>query len=523
MAAADTGMTGAQALVSTLADHGVTACFANPGTSEMHLVTALDHEPRIRSVLCLFEGVATGAADGHARVTGGPAMTLLHLGAGFLNGGANIHNAKRAWTPMVNVIGDHAVPHLRYDAPLTSNILGLAGPNSVWIKSANAVAEAGNLAAEAWEASFGPVSGPVSLLLPADTAWNEGGVPGKARKRPSRRGPDAGRIDAAAKAVRAAKKPVILINGTALAPAGLAQAARLKAAGLRVITDTFFPRQARGAGLFAPDRMQYFAEGAMADLEGSDLMLVAGTQVPVAFFSYPGKPSVLVPEGCTPMILGGPESDSAAILGALADALGAKATADAATLDLPGPPTGALNAATVGASIARHMPEGTFVSDDGVSNGLPCFMMTGRARPHEWMMLTGGAIGQGLPLALGAAVAAKGRARVLCISGDGAAMYTNQALWSMAREGVDVVNVIFVNHSYRILNIELARTGAGNPGRVAEDLLGLGRPEIDWVKLSEAQGVPAVNATTAEEFDTALERAFAAGGPQLIAAHVPAR
>ena len=523
MAAADTGMTGAQALVSTLADHGVTACFANPGTSEMHLVTALDHEPRIRSVLCLFEGVATGAADGHARVTGGPAMTLLHLGAGFLNGGANIHNAKRAWTPMVNVIGDHAVPHLRYDAPLTSNILGLAGPNSVWIKSANAVAEAGNLAAEAWEASFGPVSGPVSLLLPADTAWNEGGVPGKARKRPSRRGPDAGRIDAAAKAVRAAKKPVILINDTALAPAGLAQAARLKAAGLRVITDTFFPRQARGAGLFAPDRMQYFAEGAMADLEGSDLMLVAGTQVPVAFFSYPGKPSVLVPEGCTPMILGGPESDSAAILGALADALGAKATADAATLDLPGPPTGALNAATVGASIARHMPEGTFVSDDGVSNGLPCFMMTGRARPHEWMMLTGGAIGQGLPLALGAAVAAKGRARVLCISGDGAAMYTNQALWSMAREGVDVVNVIFVNHSYRILNIELARTGAGNPGRVAEDLLGLGRPEIDWVKLSEAQGVPAVNATTAEEFDTALERAFAAGGPQLIAAHVPAR
>jgi len=523
MAAADTGMTGAQALVSTLADHGVAACFANPGTSEMHLVTALDHEPRIRSVLCLFEGVATGAADGHARVTGGPAMTLLHLGAGFLNGGAHIHNAKRAWTPMGNVIGDHAVPHLRYDAPLTSNILGLAGPNSVWIKSANAVAEAGHLAAEAWEASFGPVSGPVSLLLPADTAWNEGGVPGKARKRPSRRGPDAGRIDAAAKAVRAAKKPVILINGTALALAGLAQAARLKAAGLRVITDTFFPRQARGAGLFAPDRMQYFAEGAMADLEGSDLMLVAGTQVPVAFFSYPGKPSVLVPDGCTPMILGGPESDSAAILGALADALGAKATADAAPLDLPGPPTGALNAATVGASIARHMPEGTFVSDDGVSNGLPCFMMTGRARPHEWMMLTGGAIGQGLPLALGAAVAARGRAKVLCISGDGAAMYTNQALWSMAREGVDVVNVIFVNHSYRILNIELARTGAGNPGRVAEDLLGLGRPEIDWVKLSEAQGVPAVNATTAEEFDTALERAFAAGGPQLIAAHVPAR
>jgi acetolactate synthase-1/2/3 large subunit len=514
--------TGAEALVSTLADHGVTACFANPGTSEMHLVTALDHEPRIHSVLCLFEGVATGAADGHARVTGNPAMTLLHLGAGFLNGGANIHNAKRAWTPMINVIGDHAVPHLRYDAPLTSNILGLAGPNSVWIKSVDKVADAGNLAAEAWEASFGPVPGPVSLLLPADTAWTEGGKPGAKRERPKLRAPEAGRIAAAAKAVRSAVKPMILINGTALTPAGLAQAARLKAAGIRVLTDTFFPRMARGAGIFAPDRMQYFAEGAVADLAGTDLMLVAGTQVPVAFFAYPGRPSVLVPEGCATQIIGGPESDSAAILGALADALGAKSSADPAPLDLPGLPTGALNAATIGASIARHLPEGSFVSDDGVSNGLPAFMMTGRARPHEWMMLTGGAIGQGLPLALGAAVAAKGR-KVLCISGDGAAMYTNQALWSMAREGVDVVNVIFVNHSYRILNIELARTGAGNPGRVAENLLGLARPEIDWVKLSEAQGVPAVNAATAEEFDAALERAFATPGPHLIAAHVPAR
>ncbi len=516
-------MTGAEALVSTLAEHGVTACFANPGTSEMHLVTALDHEPRIHSVLCLFEGVASGAADGHARVTGQPAMTLLHLGAGFLNAGANIHNAKRAWTPMINVIGDHATAHLRYDAPLTSNILGLAGPNSVWIKSADRVADAGHLAAEAWEASFGPVPGPVSLLLPADTAWSEGGKPGARRARPALRVPDRGRIETAARAVRGARRPAILINGTALTPSGLAQAAKLKAAGIRVLTDTFFPRLARGAGLFAPDRMQYFAEGAMADLEGTDLMLVAGTQVPVAFFSYPGRPSLLVPEGCTPMIVGGPESDSAAILAELADALGARTPADPAVLDIPGAPTGALSAASIGASIARHLPEGSFVSDDGVSNGLPSFMMTGRARPHDWMMLTGGAIGQGMPLALGAAVAARGNASVLCISGDGAGMYTNQALWSMAREGVDVVNVIFVNHSYRILNIELARTGAGNPGRVAEDLLGLGRPEIDWVKLSEAQGVPAVNATTAEEFDAALERAFAAGGPQLIAAHVPAR
>nr|WP_300998307.1 acetolactate synthase large subunit [Hyphomonas sp.] len=515
-------MTGAEALVSTLADHGVTACFANPGTSEMHLVTALDREPRIRSVLCLFEGVATGAADGYARVTGRPAMTLLHLGAGFMNAGANIHNAKRAWTPMINVIGDHAVPHLRYDAPLTSNIMGLAGPNSVWIKSADHVSATGDLAAEAWAASFGPVPGPVSLILPADSAWTEGARPGQTRAQPFLRAPDAARIEAAAKAVKSAGKPMILISGTALTGPGLGHAARLKAAGIRVLTDTFFPRQVRGAGIFAPERMQYFAEGAMADLEGTDLMLIAGTQVPVAFFAYPGKPSLLVPEGCTPMVLGGPESDSAAILEALADTLGLTEAAPVQALDLPAAPTGGLNAATIGASIARHMPEGTFVSDDGVSNGLPSFMMTGRARPHDWMMLTGGAIGQGMPLALGAAIGAKGR-KVLCLTGDGAGMYTNQALWSMAREKADVVTVVFVNHSYRILNIELARTGAGNPGRVAADLLGLGRPEIDWVKLSQAQGVPAVDATTAEEFDAALARAFSEPGPHLIAAHVPAR
>ncbi|MEZ5945850.1 MAG: acetolactate synthase large subunit [Hyphomonas sp.] len=516
-------MTGAEALVSTLADHGVTACFANPGTSEMHLVTALDHEPRIRSVLCLFEGVATGAADGHARVTGGPAMTLLHLGAGYLNGGANIHNAKRAWTPMINVIGDHAVPHLRYDAPLTSNIMGLAGPNSNWIKSADTVASAGDLAAEAWEASFGPAPGPVSLLLPADTAWAEGGKPGKKRIRPSLCAPDAARVEAAARKVKDAKKPVILINGSALTKSGLTHAGRLSKAGIRVLTDTFFPRQARGAGTFIPDRMQYFAEAAMADLEGSDLMLVAGTQVPVAFFSYPGKPSVLVPEGCSPYIIGGPESDSSAILAALADALGATAAADVAPLDISDiAPTGDLNAMTVGMSISRHMPEGTFVSDDGVSNGLPCFLMTQRARPHDWMMLTGGAIGQGMPLALGAAIAAPDR-KVLCLTGDGAGMYTNQALWSMARENANVVNVVFVNHSYRILNIELARTGAGNPGPTAKSMLELGQPEIDWVKLAEAQGVSAQDAWTAEEFDMALERAFAEDGPQLIAAHVPAR
>lgn len=516
-----TQMTGAQALVRTFADLGVKACFANPGTSEMHLVTALDGEPRIRSVLALFEGVATGAADGFARIAGGPAMTLLHLGAGYLNGGANIHNARRAFTPMINVIGDHAVPHLRYNAPLTSDIIGMAGPNSRWIKSVDKVGDAGRLAAEAWAASFGPAPGPVSLILPADSAWLEGGTPFSGSvTRPALRAPDSDAIEAAARAVAEASNPVLILNGTALGEAGLNDAARLKAAGVRVLTDTFYARMARGAGRFAPDRMQYFAEMAMEDLKGADLMLLAGTQTPAAFFAYPGVPSLLVPEGCDVLSLGGADTDSAAALAALADAMGASASADPAPLMIPDAPTGALTADTVGASLARHIPEGAIVSDDGVSNGLMSYIHTVGAAPHDWMMLTGGAIGQGMPLALGAAIAAPDR-KVICLSGDGSGMYTNQALWSMAREGADVTTIVYVNHSYRILNIELARTGAGNPGPAAQGMLGIGNPEIDWVSLSGSMGVPAVEATTAEDFDIALQNAIAEPGPRLIAAVVP--
>ena len=513
-------MTGAEALVGTLADHGVTACFANPGTSEMHLVTALDGEPRIRSVLCLFEGVATGAADGFARVSGTPAMTLLHLGAGYLNAGANIHNAGRANTPMINVIGDHAVPHLKYDAPLTSDIRGLAGPNSRWIKSADKVEQTGSLAAEAYAASYGPKPGPVSLLLPADSAWLEGGVKGDARAPAPLRSVSPETIDAAKAAIEAAKNPVIIMNGTALSEVGLTAAARLKAAGVRILTDTFYGKMRRGAGVFAPERMQYFAEGAMADLEGSDLMILAGTSAPVAFFSYPDKPSLLVPKNCRLFDLGDAATDSAASLASLADAMGAMAPAAPEVLSIPDLPTGALTAKSIGQSLARHMPEDALVSDDGVSNGLLSYLPTQTARAHDWMMLTGGAIGQGMPLALGAAIAAPDR-KIICLSGDGAGMYTNQALWSMAREGADVTTIVFVNHSYRILNIELHRTGAGNPGPIAKNMLSIGGPDIDWVQLSKSMGVNAVEVTTAEAFDQALADSIADAGPRLIAAVVP--
>lgn len=509
--------TGAEALVTTLADCGVEACFANPGTSEMHLVTALDREPRIRSILCLFEGVATGAADGYARIAGKPAMTLLHLGSGLTNAGANLHNARRARSPVVNVIGDHATYHLQYDAPLTSDIAGLAAPNAVWTERVETPALGGQRAGEAWLASQCGGGGPVALMLPADSAWSDGGETA-APARPMRwAAPDAGKVAAAAAALKAAKKPCILINGTATVGAGLTAAGRLEAAGVRIFTDTFLWRLERGAGRYAPQRLAYFGEMALAELDGVDLMVLAGTQPPAAFFAYPGKPSLLVPEGCATLHLATAEDDAGAALALLANALDAPTAGPVVAPQAYPAPSGVLSPADVGASLTRHMPEHAIVADDGVTAGLPIFTLTAGAPPHDWLFLTGGAIGIGMPLAVGAAVAAPDR-KVICLSGDGAGMYTVQALWTMARERLDVLTIVFANRSYRILNIEMARTGAGNPGPAATSMLSLDNPSIDWVKLAEAQGVTAARCERAEDFDTMCARMLAMKGPCLIEA-----
>jgi acetolactate synthase-1/2/3 large subunit len=512
-------MNGADALIETLADNGVTACFANPGTSEMQFVTALDREPRMRSVLCLFEGVATGAADGYGRMAGVPACTLLHLGAGYANGGANLHNARRANTPVVNIVGDHATYHRQYDAPLNSDIAGWAAPNSLWVKSAETADEVGPLAAEAVAASYGPPGGCATLILPADSAWTEAKAKGPTWAKPARPLPAQPDIEEMAERIRGAAKPVVLISGSSCQDKGIRAAGRIRAAGVRVLTDTFVARLSRGAGRFAPDRMMYFGEMALADLEGVDLMVLVETVIPVAFFAYPDRPSVLVPDGCDAVTLCGRESDGPQTLELLADALGAPELPPVEALDLPSAPTGTLEPYAIGASIARHMPDHAIISDDAVTAGLPIFMATKGARPHDWLMLTGGAIGQGIPAAIGAAVACPDR-KVLSLNGDGAAMYTVQGLWTIARENLDVTTVVFANHAYRILNIELARTGAGNPGPAAKKLLDLGEPRIDWVSLAGGLGIPAVRASTAEEFDAAMAQAMAGKGPAFIEAAI---
>jgi len=511
-------MNGADALISTLVANEVTACFANPGTSEMQFVAALDGVPQMRPVLCLFEGVATGAADGYGRMADRPACTLLHLGPGYGNGLANLHNARRAFTPIVNVVGDHATYHRQYDAPLNSDIPTIVKPNSLWVKSADTPDSVAGLAAEAVAASYGPPGGPVSLILPADSAWLETTSEPVIAQKPTRPAPSGQAVDAAARAIKGAKKPVVLLGGQACRAEALKEAARLEAAGVTVYTDTFVPRQPRGAGVFLPKKMPYFGEMALGELEGVDLMVFVGTATPVAFFAYPDRPSVLVPEGCETLTLAQRSEDSVAGLAALAEALGAPATGPSQPLSIPdAAPTGGLNAYFAGASVARHLPENAILCDDAVTSGTGVAAGTATAKPHDVLALTGGAIGAGLPLAVGAAVACPDR-KVVSLNGDGAAMYTVQALWTMARENLDVTVVVFANHTYRILNVEMTRTGAGQAGPQAAKLLDLGDPKIDWVSMAKGLGLSAVRCETAEAFDQAFAAAMAQKGPSFIEA-----
>lgn len=511
--------TGADILVSTLANNGVTHCFANPGTSEMHLVQALDKEPRIKSVLCLFEGVATGAADGFARISGRPAMTLLHLGAGFGNGIANIHNAMKGFVPMINVIGDHATYHRKYDAPLTCDLETLVKPHSSFIGVVNLASESGEIASKAFEAATFYPHSPVSIILPADSAWNEGTQNGPkiTPKTPALIEADA--IDNVINAIKNANKTAILIGGEALYnDDALNNMARLKAYGIRILIDTFPARLKRGAGIFAPDRMQYFGEMALDDLKNIDLMIIAGTQIPVAFFAYPDKPSVLVPENCATMVLSERYENTIEALAQLVDILKAPEINNIQETKPIPMPEGKLNPFTCAQSLARHLPENSIISDDAVTAGLPNYIATQNAKTHDWLFLTGGAIGQGLPLAIGAQMANLNR-KVFALSGDGASMYTIQSLWTMARENLPIVTIIFANRNYRILNIEMARTGAGD-AKLDNQMLSLENPNMDFVKIAEGFGINAIKVDNCQDFDKALENAIKDNKAWLIEAEI---
>jgi acetolactate synthase I/II/III large subunit len=516
---------GAEAVIRTLADCGVTACFANPGTSEMHFVAALDTVPDMRGVLCLFEGVATGAADGYGRMAGRPAAALMHLGPGLANGLANLHNARRAGTPVVAVVGDHATYHKRYDAPLESDIDALAASVSGWVRRTSRSADAGPDAADAVAASLSPRGQIATLILPADVTWADGGVtasPVAPRPAPLSQA----MVGRALNVLRGAGSPAgsvtILLGGTGLTRPALDASSRIASAtGARLLAETFPARLERGAGVPSVARVAYFVEQAADQLAGTRHLILAGARAPVSFFAYPGKPSTPLPDDCQVHLLAGPGDDVPGALAALAD-LAALGTAPVPQQPArPALPDGDLTAESAAAVIGALLPEGAIVSDEANTSGVWLEGATAGAPPHDWLTLTGGAIGQGLPLATGAAIACPDRP-VLALEADGSAMYTATALWTHAREQLDVTTVIFSNRSYAILGIELLRTGAAS-GPTARGLLDLSRPDIDFTALAAGMGVPASRAVTAAEFATQLRHALAEPGPHLIEAALPPR
>ena len=512
-------MNGAQALINTLVDGGVDVCFANPGTSEMHFVAALDTVPEMRGVLALFEGVATGAADGYARIADRPAAVLLHLGPGLGNGLANLHNARRAHVPMVVVVGDHATYHKKYDAPLESDIDALAGTVSGWVRRTGAAADVALDAAEAIAASRAG-SQISTLILPADASWSDGAEPAAAAPA-GPAGADPLLAAEVAEVLRSGEPTVIMVGGDATRARGLAAAARIaEAAGARWLCETFPTRLERGAGVPAVERLAYFAEAAAAQLDGAKHLVLVGAKSPVSFFAYPNMPSDLVPAGCEVHVLAA-HSGAADALVALADEIAPGTVASVAAASRPQLPTGALTSASAADVIGALMPERAIVVDESNTSGLLLAQATAGAPAHDWLTLTGGAIGYGIPAAVGAAVAAPDRP-VLCLESDGSAMYTISGLWTQARENLDVTTVVYDNSAYDILRIELQRVGVGSaPGPKALDLLDLSRPTMDFVKIAEGMGVAARRVSTAEEFADALREALSEPGPHLIDAVVP--
>ncbi|OGB48742.1 MAG: decarboxylase [Burkholderiales bacterium RIFCSPLOWO2_12_FULL_65_40] len=516
-------LNGAQALMKTLVDAGIEVCFTNPGTSEMHFVAALDSEPKMRAVLALFEGVATGAADGYARMAGKPAATLLHLGCGLGNGLANLHNARKGKVPVVNIVGDHATHHTQYDAQLQSDIETVARNVSPgFVRTSQSTAQLCQDAVDAIAAARGLPGQVATLILPADVSWGEGGVPCPPPPPPRPEAADDATVQAIAQALRADGKAALLLGGQALREPGLRAAARIAAhSGVKVFAEVFPTRLERGAGLPAVERIAYLAELAGVQLAGIEHLVLVDAKAPVSFFAYPGKRSYLVPEGCTVHPLSTPAQDAAASLENLAQALGAAQTQPALQAPArPGRPRGKLTAEKVCKAVGHLLPENAILIDEAITSGLMLAPFTAGAPRHDLITLTGGAIGQGLPNAVGAAIACPERP-VLALIGDGTSMYTIQALWTMAREKLNVVSVIFNNASYSVLNVELERVGAEKVGAKALSQLDLTGPVIHFAQLAQGMGVHGVRTTTAEEFVRALEHALATPGPHLIEAVVP--
>ncbi|MGH9833026.1 MAG: acetolactate synthase large subunit [Blastocatellia bacterium] len=510
-------MNGAESLIRTLTDAGVNVCFANPGTTEMPMVRAIDEMTGMRAVLCLFEGVCTGAADGYARMSDKAGLTLLHLGPGFANGIAYLHDARRARSPIVNLIGDHATWHLAADAPLTSDVVSLAGAVSSWVRRSKTAEEIAGDAAEAIVAASQKPGQIATLIIPHDCQMEpaSGAVVLRAIPAAPKAGEDA--IKQAVEALRRDEPKALFLGGHALRERGLRAVSRIAATtGCKLMCETFPARWERGVGTLAIERLPYFPEAAIAAISPYKSVVLAGARSPVSFFGYPGVPSYFISPEQRQTTLATPDEDIVDALEALAEALGAPVDVDRNSLaQTPPRPTGKITPETLSAAVAALLPENAIVMDESNTSMGPFLALSQSAARHSLLTQPGGAIGLGPPCATGAAIACPDRV-VVNLQADGSAMYTLQALWTQAREQLNVKTIICNNRSYRILGIELMRAGVKEFGEQARSLIGLTQPAIDWVSLAKGMGVPGVRVETAEDLARGLERALAEAGPQLI-------
>jgi acetolactate synthase-1/2/3 large subunit len=508
-------MNGAESLVHTLLASGIDTVFANPGTSEMHFVAALDRIPGIRCVLCLDESAVTGAADAYWRITGKPAATLLHCGPGLANGLSNLHNARRARSGIVNIVGDQASYHRPLDAPLTADVESWAWPVSGFVRRGETAATVGADAAAAIAAARTYPGTIATLILPADTAWEDGGIPARAAPPAPPPAVAASAIARAAEILRAGEPALLLVGGFCLREAPLLDGWRVtQHSGAKLLAERSPARIARGRGRIPVERIPYPIDQGLAAFAGIKHLILAGATEPVSFFAYPGKPGRLYPPDCEVHVLSRPDQDGPAALAALADLLDAPRIAPPSQPALPPAATGAVTAEAFAASLAAALPENAIIIDEAISFGRGFYPKTRGAAPHDWMMLTGGAIGAGIPMAVGAAVAAPGR-RVIALQADGSAMYSLAGLWTQARERLDVTTIILANRQYAILLGELAGVGA-NPGRTALDMLDLTNPTLNFCQLAAGMGVPAAQAATLDELNHLLTASIARPGPFLI-------
>lgn len=514
-------MTGAEMILKTAAEAGVEICFANPGTTELALVAAFDTVKNIRPILGLFEGVCTGAADGYARIKQKPAMTVLHLGPGLANGIANLHNARRARSPVLNIIGEHATWIRPYDPPLNMDIASLARTVSGFVKENISADQLSSDTAEAIAASlYGRIS---TLIVPADYQSEVCKTEEIARAPFSFHAVDMEMIPHAVSMIQEAKKPALILGDRALRKEGLAAAAQIKAkTGCDLLMITFPAYFEAGAGLPVLNRIPYFPGQAQKFLARYDAFVQVGATEPAAFFGYADGVTSLLPEKAPRVRIDTEKQDAGLVLEALASMLGPAAGKNEmhpvlAQYALPARPAGPLNAQKMCQAIAVLQPEQCIVVEEGVSSGAFYYAYSPYLKPYSHTTLTGGAIGMGMPLALGASLAAPDR-QVINIQADGSAMYTLQALWSQAHEKAKVITVICSNHKYFTIELECLRAGYKTLGKEAKSLMSLTQPALDWVSLSRGMGVPAASVATAEAFITEFQKALKESGPYLIEA-----